>query len=157
MAKGKDNIKEVAQMLFLQNQLTQKEIAEKLGVSAQSVTRWAKDGGWDNLRKNLLTSKSHRLSELYDELEEFNRMIRDKEKYKVATSSEADARRKLVSDIKALEGQCSIAQITTTGMEFCEFVKTAAPEMATRVMELFNAFVNKSIETAKWNTGGSPA
>ncbi len=150
MVKAKDNIKEIAQILFLQNRLSQKEIAEKLEVSQQTVTRWAKAGNWDALRKNLLTSKSTRLSELYDELEEFNRMIRDKDDYKVADSKQADARRKLIMDIKALEGQCSIAQITTTGMEFCEFVKTAAPDIAPQVVELFNAFVNKSIETAKW-------
>ena len=35
MAKSKDNIKEIAQILFLQNKLSQKEIAEKLEVSQQ--------------------------------------------------------------------------------------------------------------------------
>lgn len=150
MAKSKDNIKEIAQILFLQNKLSQKEIAEKLEVSQQTVTRWAKAGNWDSLRKNLLTSKSARLSELYDELEEFNRMIKEKEDYKVASSKEADARRKLIMDIKALEGRYSIAQTTSIGMEFCEFVKTAAPNVADKVLNLYNAFVNKTIENAKW-------
>ena len=48
MAKSKDNIKEIAQILFLQNKLSQKEIAEKLEVSQQTVTRWAKAGTWDS-------------------------------------------------------------------------------------------------------------
>lgn len=42
MAKAKDNIKEIAQILFLQNKLSQKEIAEKLDVAPQTLTRWAK-------------------------------------------------------------------------------------------------------------------
>ena len=150
MAKAKDNIKEIAQILFLQNKLSQKEIAEKLEVAPQTVTRWAKSGNWDSLRKNLLTSKSSRLSELYDELEEFNRMIKEKENYKVADSKEADARRKLIMDIKALEGRCSISQTTSIGMEFCEFVKTAEPGIAQKVLDLYNAFVNKTIENANW-------
>lgn len=150
MAKAKDSIKEVAQILFLQNRLSQKEIAEKLDVAPQTVTRWAKAGNWDSLRKNLLTSKSSRLSELYDELEEFNRMIKEKENYKVADSKEADARRKLIMDIKALEGRYSIAQTISIGMEFCEFVKTADPDAAKKVLDLYNAFVNKTIENAKW-------
>lgn len=150
MAKGKDNIRELAQILFLQNKLSQKEIAEKLGIAPQTVTRWAKADNWDTLRKNLLTSKSNRLSELYDELEEFNRMIAEKDGYKVATSKEADARRKLIMDIKALEGKCSISQTTSIGMEFCEFVKTADPDTAPKVVDLYNAFINKTIENAKW-------
>lgn len=77
-------------------------------------------------------------------------MIAEKDGYKVATSKEADARRKLIMDIKALEGKCSISQTTSIGMEFCEFVKTADADIAPKVVDLYNAFINKTIENAKW-------
>ncbi len=152
MGKKKDttSLKEIAQMLFLNANLKQKEIATKLGVSEVTVSRWSKAGQWDTLKKNLLTSKHQRLSELYDELEELNRSIRDKDGYRVADSKEADIRRKLIADIKALEGKYSIAEMTTIAIDFCEFVKQVDSSISEQIMELFNAFIQDNIEKQKW-------
>lgn len=146
----RNNLREVAQMMFLHGSLNQKDIAAKLGVSEVTVSRWAKAGNWDTLKTNLLTSKKQRLSELYAELEEFNRMIAAKEGYKVASSKEADARRKLIADIKELEGKYSIAQISTVAMDFCEFVKGIEPEITGRIVELFTTFIDDQMEARKW-------
>ncbi len=137
-------------MYFLEGRLQKKEIAEKLGVSVQTITNWAKNDHWDSMKKNLLTGKKQRLSELYDELAEFNRMIQEKEGYKVASSAEADARRKLITDIKELEQRYNIAQTTQVAMDFCDFLKPLEPEMANKVVDYFNAFINELIEKQKW-------
>ena len=68
MADRTNDKREIAQILFLQGKLQKKEIAQKLGVSVQTITNWSKDDNWDSLKKNLLTGKKQRLSELYDEL-----------------------------------------------------------------------------------------
>lgn len=149
MAKAKDNLRDVAQILFL-NRMPQKDIAAKIGVSEVTVSRWSRAGNWEALRTNLLTSKRKRLSELYAELEEFNRMIMDKKNYKVADSKEADARRKLITDIRELETRYSIGQVATVAMDFCDFVKTIDMQLAGRVMELFTAFIDTKMEEAKW-------
>lgn len=148
--KDLSNAKEVARQLYLNSNMKQKEIAERLSVSEVTVSRWAKAGQWETLKKNLLTSKYQRLGELYTELEEFNRMIKEKEGYKVATSHEADARRKLIMDIKQLEGEYSISNVMTIGMEFCDFVKKADDSRASEILDLYNAFVNDTINKAKW-------
>lgn len=148
--KDTENLREVARLLFLNAGLKQKEIAARISVSEVTVSRWAKAGAWDTLKKNLLTSKHRRIAELYAELEEFNRMISEKEGYKVASSREADARRKLITDIRELEGSYSISNITTMAIEFCEFVKRTDENLAGTVMELFNGFISEQIEKAKW-------
>lgn len=145
-----NNKREIAQILFLQGRLQKKDIAQKLGVSVQTITKWAKEDHWDSLKKNLLTGKKQRLSELYDELEEFNRMIREKVGYKIATSKEADARRKLIHDIQDLESRYNIAQTTQVAMDFCDFLKPLDPTLAQTVVEYFSAFVNEQIEKQKW-------
>ncbi len=147
---NKTNNREIARMYFLEGRLQKKEIAEKLGVSVQTITNWAKNDHWDSMKKNLLTGKKQRLSELYDELAEFNRMIQEKEGYKVASSAEADARRKLITDIKELEQRYNIAQTTQVAMDFCDFLKPLEPEMANKVVDYFNAFINELIEKQKW-------
>lgn len=147
---NKTNNREIARMYFLEGRLQKKEIAEKLGVSVQTIANWAKADHWDSMKKNLLTGKKQRLSELYDELAEFNRMIQEKEGYKVATSAEADARRKLITDIKELEQRYNIAQTTQVAMDFCDFLKPLEPELANKVVDYFNAFINELIEKQKW-------
>ncbi len=150
MPKKPDNKREIAQILYLQGNLPKKDIADKVGVSAQTITKWAAEDKWDSLKKNLLTGKKQRLSELYDELAEFNRMIADKEGYKVATSKEADARRKLITDIKELESKYSIAQTTQIAIDFCEFLKPIDLALAQRVAMLLQAFINELIDKQKW-------
>ena len=80
MAKEKSKQKEIARILYLQD-YRQKDIADKLGVAENTVCRWAKTEAWDSLKKNLLNSKYQRLAELYNELEEFNRMINIEKNY----------------------------------------------------------------------------
>ena len=148
--KQRETLQYVAQLMFIEGGQAQKEIAARLGVSEQTICRWAKAGQWDALRANLLTSRRRRLAELYAELEEFNRMVAEKEGYKVASSKEADARRKLIADIKELEDKYSVAQISTVAMDFCDFVRTVDDTLAGRVMELFNEFISKQMEERKW-------
>ena len=150
MPKKQDNRREIAQILYLQGNLPKKDIADKVGVSAQTITKWAAEDKWDTLKKNLLTGKKQRLSELYDELAEFNRMIKEKEGYKGASSKEADARRKLITDIKELESKYSIAQTTQIAIDFCDFLKPIDIELAQKVVDLFQAFINELIDKQKW-------
>lgn len=150
MKKETNNNRELAQVLFLQGGLQKKEIAEKMGVSQQTITNWAKADNWDALKKNLLTGKKRILSQLYDELGEFNRMIQEREGYKVATSKEADARRKLIKDIKDLETKYSIAQTTQVAMDFCDFLKPLDMDLAKTVTDYFSAFIQEQVEKQKW-------
>lgn len=146
---GKEQLKEVAKVLFLQN-YKQKDIAAKLSVSENTITRWARDGQWASLRKNLLNSKHMRLAELYDELEETNRMIREKEGYKVATSREADARRKLIADISELETKYNIGQVTTVARDYVNFLSQIDHDFADKSLTYLEAFVEQIIEKQKW-------
>ena len=71
---AKTELREVAKVLFMQG-YTQKEIAAKITVSEQTISKWSKTDHWDNLKKNLVNSKTERLSELYDELMALNKVI----------------------------------------------------------------------------------
>lgn len=141
--------RQIAQTLFLNGQ-SFKDIAATLGVNEHTVSRWAKAANWEALKTNLLTGKQQRLSELYNELKEFNRMIADKQGYKVADAREADARRKLITDIRDLESSFSIAQAVTIGQDFCDFVKALDYDLAKKVVDYYHAFLNDQIEKRKW-------
>ena len=147
--KASRDDRDIAQMLYLQG-LRQKEIALKLGRSEQTVSKWAKDDNWKDKKANIMMSRENRLSELYQELAEFNRMIKDKEEYKVADSKEADARRKLIKDIKELETKYNIAETISIGRDFTNYLKDFDFDFATQVLEAYDGFVNFTIQRQKW-------
>lgn len=146
---AKRELREVAQVLFMQG-YKQKEIALKLKVSETSVSKWAKEDNWKDKKTNILMSRDTRLSELYEELAEFNRMIKAKTGYKVADSKEGDARRKLIKDIKELETKYNIAETIQIGKDFTSYVKDIDFDTGMTVLELFDGFINHIIQKQKW-------
>lgn len=150
MAKQqKDNRRELAEILFMQG-YAQREIARMVEASEVSVSRWAKAGDWDTIKERTLNSKNQRLSELYAELAEFNRMIKDREGYKIANSKEADVRRKLIRDISDLEQKYNIAQTTTIARDFITYIRKDDPELAEEVLHYFDEFIDNLVKRAKW-------
>lgn len=69
MGLKKEQEKEYAKMLFLSQNQTQKEIAERVGVTEKTLTKWIAEGGWEKLKKSLLVTKANQLAMLYDQLE----------------------------------------------------------------------------------------
>ncbi|MFT4168020.1 MAG: hypothetical protein QM653_02725 [Dysgonomonas sp.] len=151
MAKRKDykQLKRWAQDLFYQG-LTQKEISKKIDVSETTISKWSIDNNWKTKKDNIILSKDDRLSELYEELKEHNKMIREKTGYKVANKAEADARRQLIKDIKDLETNYNIAETIQIGRDFTAYVKEIDFEIASTVLDLYDGFVNHTIEKQKW-------
>jgi transcriptional regulator with XRE-family HTH domain len=145
--------REVAKILFMQG-LTQAEIAEKLGVSKNSVNKWAKDGHWETVQKNLIVSKSEQLSELYEELAELNSVIKSREEgQRYPTTKEADTRRKIIKDISDLETKYNIGQTTIIARDFTMFSKEIDHEFAARAVDMFDLFINDQIQKQKWQKG----
>lgn len=75
MAKAKQVEKDYAKVLFVNDNLTQKEIAERLNVTEKTVGKWVKDGKWETLRTSMLTTKDNQLKSLYEQLERKNHEI----------------------------------------------------------------------------------
>lgn len=147
---AKKELREVAKILFMQGYL-QKEVAAKLSVSVQTISKWSREDHWDNLKKNLVNSKTERLSELYDELAAFNAMIKSREEgFRFPTSKEADIRRKLIRDIADLEQKYNIGQTTVIARDFVTFCKDIDFEYAQKSNEMFDLFINHLIEKQKW-------
>lgn len=146
---AKKDLREVAQILFMQG-FIQKEIALKLGVSENTVSKWSRVDNWKDKKSNILMSKDSRLSEMYEELAEMNKAIRDKMSNKFANQKEATARRMLIKDIKELETKYNIAETIQIGKDFTTFLKDLDFDLAMQVLNSFDAFVNHIIQKQKW-------
>jgi DNA-binding XRE family transcriptional regulator len=134
--------KDYAQLLFVRERMTQKEVAGRVDVSEQTMSKWVREGGWDKLRKSLLITKQQQVAVLYDQLETLTGSVeKDERSTKVLSNKEADLLIKYTAAIRNLETELSIGEIVETMMKFCDHVRSVAPEQATELVALCDGFI----------------
>lgn len=57
--------KEYARMLYLKENLTQQEIAEKTGVSRQTLSRWINSEKWEEMKIGMTLTREQQISALH--------------------------------------------------------------------------------------------
>jgi len=150
MALDKDQKRQWAQLLYIKENLTQKEIAERVGVSPVTVNRWVDKFGWKSLRDSFLLTKENELSRLRSQLTALNDMIMNREAGKrYPTSGEADIQSKLSSSIKNLTSQVEIDEIINVSTEFINWLKNIDFEKAQEFTDLFDTFIGHKLNTRK--------
>ena len=88
--------KEWAKTLYLKENLTQQEIADRVGVARVTVNRWIADGKWEKQKVGLTLTREEQVSNLYRQVAEINSKIAEKpEGERFANSTEADILGKL--------------------------------------------------------------
>lgn len=75
MGKSKDKEKDFAKLLYLDGKLTQKEIADRVGVTEKTLGGWIVAGKWEALKVSMLTTKDNQLVALYKNLQDLNHDI----------------------------------------------------------------------------------
>lgn len=139
--------KKLAKELYLAGKHQQKEIAKMVGISENTIGRWAKDGKWELLRANLTTTKESVLANWYAQLAEMNRVISEREEgQRVPTNSESDRMIKISTSIKKLETETGIAEITSVCTGLCEFVRQYDVERAKSISDDFNAYIESKMK-----------
>ncbi len=69
--------REFAEVLFTRQGLTGKEIAEKVDTTEATVSKWKKDGNWDNLKASLSVTKAEQLMHINEQINELNVLTYD--------------------------------------------------------------------------------
>jgi transcriptional regulator with XRE-family HTH domain len=139
--------KEWAQLLYTRENLTQKEIAARVGVSEVTMSKWANTGNWDELKASFTITKEEQLKNLYRQLAEINRVIAEREPgKKYATASEADTITKLANAIEKMETDVGLGDIIATFRRFLEWLRAFDLKEAQRLTPLFDSFVKSRIK-----------
>lgn len=144
MAKDLSNTqkKEWAKTLYLKENLTQQEIADRVGVARITVNRWIADGKWEVQKAGLTLTREEQVANLYRQVAEINRKIADKpEGERFASNAEADILGKLSAAIKKMETDVGIADIISVQTKFIEFLRSIDFEKAKELTQLSDAFI----------------
>ena len=134
--------KEWAKLLYIRENLTQKEIAARVGMSALTIGKWIKIESWDRLRQSMLITRETQLSRLYMQLDELNAAIMLREEGKrFPDYKEADTISKLTNAIKAMESDASIADIVEVAKRLLNYLRPVSPDKAIEIARIFDDFI----------------
>lgn len=145
--KNKTVEKELAKLLYTKEFLSQKEIAERIGVSEKTISKWAATDNWKRLRQSMVITKGEQLMSLYEQLDELNTTIRTREEgNKYANSKESDIISKLSASIKNLERETNIADIVSVMSKFLNYVRAIDIEKAKEISYFSDVFIKESLK-----------
>lgn len=150
MSLTNDKKRQWAQLLYTKEQLTQKEIAEKVGVSPVTINRWVDKYDWKAIRDSITMTKESELARIRQQLTALNDAIMDREPIKRhPTASEADVQVKLSTTIKNLTTEVEIDEIIDVGSGFINWLKPLEFEKAQDFAELFDSYIKHTLKNRK--------
>ena len=137
--------KEFAEALFMQG-MPQNSIAEKVGVSANTVGKWVKDGCWGEKRAAMSITRKSLQNELLSAIKDKIEELRDLDISKSATV--VDQLVKLSATIERLDKEASAVDFIECFMAFGRWLEYQAEtdlEITSECRKLVNKYQNKYI------------
>jgi transposase len=148
MSNTKQDIEDkkyLAKILYTTEHLEGKIVAQRVGVSEKTISRWVTDGNWKSLRNRLLISKDNQINLLYEQLENLNKSINESEDG-YANTKTADILIKYTAAIRNLETDLAIADLVESGLRFIRYLqKVATHEQVMEISDIWNSFIQASI------------
>lgn len=140
--------KEWAKLIFLKENLTQQEIADRVGVSRVTVGKWARE--WEGLKLNLLQTREERIKSTLAQLDELDRTIAGRDEgMRYPTTKEADIRRKLTADLEALEQEASIRDIYNVSRGLLDHIRKHNLDKAKELSDHIDDYIKEKMQWAK--------
>jgi uncharacterized protein YjcR len=143
--KEAEQKRDLARMLFLHECLTQKEVAQRVGVSEVTISKWAGADGWDSLKVSITITKEEQLKNLYRQLSAINEEIASRPERRFATSAEADLICKLANAIDKMETDVGVSDIVSVGKKFIDWIRKFDLKKAQEFTPLFDAFIKDNL------------
>lgn len=141
-----DKKKALAKDIYTLGQFTFEEIAEKVGSTRQTVSRWCREGQWDELKAGMTVSREQILKGMYSQVDEINKAIQTKEKgTRYASPAQADTLSKLSAAIKKMEMDTGISDLVSAGIRFAEWLRPVDMDRAKDFVRLWDAFLKEQL------------
>lgn len=141
--------KKFAYELYMHTNMSQKEIAEKVGVTEHTLSRWATDEEWSTRKAATSVTRKEQVHNYLMQLKELNNDIHGREK-KWPTASEADTIAKITRSIEVLEGKAWLSEVIQITQELAKFINASDNALTLELMPHMDAFIqHKAKELAR--------
>lgn len=138
--------KEWAKTLYLRENLTQQEIADRVGCSRVTVSNWVRAGKWEEQKVGITLTRQEQVGNLYRQVAEINRSIADRPAgERFATSKEADILGKLAAAISKMEQEIGIADTISVLTSFIEWLRPLDLEKAKEITRFADAYIKDKL------------
>jgi transcriptional regulator with XRE-family HTH domain len=141
--------KELAELLYTRNDISQKEVAARVGVSEVTMSRWVNehDKAWEKMRLSVTKTVDENISRISMQLDELNHTISKREKGdRYPTSKEADIIGKLTTAIKKMKNEVDVEDIVNVSIKFLNWIRGFDLARAKELSDLFDSFIKDNIK-----------
>lgn len=142
--------KELAKLYFMQG-TPQNEIAEKVGISKQTINKWVQDSGWSQQRAAQNITRSELVNKLLLTMDSLITQVQQSDDPKLLASL-GDKLSKLSSTIEKLDKKASVVNHIETFMAFgkwlqyrSEWDSDITPELLKAINHYQNLFISENI------------
>ena len=138
--------KDFAKSIYLGEDLTQEEIAERVGVKRQTVSRWIKEGNWERHKVSITITREEQLKNLYLQLSELNAAIAKKpEGERFANAAESDTISQISNAIKKMETDVGLADILSVFKSFVKWLRSYDISRSKEIVPLLDAYIKSKL------------
>lgn len=145
--KELEDKKDYARLLYMQGE-QQKVIAEKVGVSAQTITKWVNVGGWVEQRAAKNITRPELVNKLLRTVDKMIETVNDSDDPDAANGL-GDKLAKFAATIEKLDKHTSIVDVIEVFMAFskwlqfqAEFDEDITPELLKTINKYHNQYIN---------------
>jgi uncharacterized protein YjcR len=145
--KELEDKKDYARLLYMQGE-QQKVIAEKVGVSAQTITKWVNVGGWVGQRAAQNITRPELVNKLLRTVDKMIEAVNDSDDPDAANGL-GDKLAKFAATIEKLDKHTSIVDVIEVFMAFskwlqfqAEFDEDITPELLKTINKYHNQYIN---------------
>lgn len=143
MALGLQQKKDYALLLYLQDNLDQNVIAERVGVTPKTISKWKLQYNWEDQKANIVITRKETLArtyrqitQIYDALETEDRRINNKE---------ADTLSKLAATVRSLENEVGVDVMIDVFMKFGKWLMEADYETAVKFVQYQDTYIKERL------------
>lgn len=140
--------KDLAYALYMSDDMSQQELADKVGLSKPTISKCIKEGMWQELKEAMSISREEQLKNFTSQLNALNNHIKDRkppEGTPYPTSKEVDIQIKLAKAIDMLKGDASLTEQIFFSKRFIDFLRKHHTDKVKEITLLLNQFVNENV------------
>lgn len=145
-----NEVRLTAKKLYISGDYTLEEIAHLTGKTRQTISRWAKEDQWQELKIAQSITPEQLINQWMSQIHEINEAIAARPiGERRATSEQADVMSKLRKNIKEMQREIGIVDITEALKRFLVWLRPLDSELAIKFNDLMNAFVQDEVSRIK--------